>query len=80
MLAFFLQGPRFGKTDTYRLNRISASEVDKLDFADWPAEKPGAKALELLHRISGEAAQGLRGRGESLRVLLAEEARGSLGC
>jgi hypothetical protein len=62
------------------LENRSASEVDKLDFADWPAEKPGAKALEFLYRISGEAAQSLRGRGESLGTLLAEEARGSLGC
>ena len=68
ILAFFLQGPRFGKTDTYRLNRISASEVDKLNISDGPAKKAGTKALKLLNRIRGEAAQGLRSCGGGVSV------------
>ena len=43
-------------------SRISAAEVNKLDFANWTIKEPGTEALELFNGVCGEAAQrGLRG-------------------
>ena len=72
-------------------SRISAAEVNKLDFANWTIKEPGTEALELFNGVCGEAAQGgFRGdlihrSAISLRtsgtgwVLLGEDEGGGIG-
>src|ERR1035438_619923 len=88
ILAFFLQGPRFGEAEPTGLKNISykedivypAAHIDQFDLASGLVEKAGAEALKFLDGISGKAADlDLRGRRMFFCVLQVEEERGSLG-